>query len=60
MRIGDEVTRMLAGVIPMQLKITDITPERIICGPWEFDKQTGNEIDDDIPTLVSRLVMPAF
>jgi hypothetical protein len=60
MKIGDTVTRMLAGVIPMQLVVTEITSERIICGAWEFDKKTGHEIDDEIGDghhIVSYLVM---
>jgi len=55
-KTGDTVTRMLAGVIPMELMVTDITEERIICGAWEFDRITGHEIDEDIPCLVSHLV----
>ena len=42
----DMVTRMLAGTIPMELKVTEVTDTKIICGPWEFDKATGAEIDD--------------
>jgi hypothetical protein len=53
----DTVLRMLAGTIPMKLSVTDVTEDRIICGGgWEFDRQTGYEIDDDIPVLVSYLV----
>lgn len=54
-KVGDIVTRMLAGVVPMELKVSDITEERIICGAWEFDRITGHEIDDMIPCLVSHL-----
>lgn len=52
---GDEVLRLLAGQIPMKLKVTSITEERIICGPWEFDRITGIEIDDAISVQVSHL-----
>lgn len=49
MQVGDFVTRWLAGTIPMELRITEITNDRIICGGgWEFDKVTGAEIDDDL------------
>lgn len=41
------VTRILAG-IPMRLKVTQVTDEKIICGPWEFDKITGAEIDEHL------------
>jgi len=57
LKIGDKVTRMLCGTIPMDLKVTDITEDKIICGAWEFDKTTGVEIDDMIETQVSHLVM---
>ena len=32
MNVGDEVTRMLAGTIPMKLKVTALTEDRIVCG----------------------------
>ena len=48
MQVGDKVTRMLAGTIPMELAITKITEDRIICGAWEFDKKTGAEIDEEL------------
>jgi hypothetical protein len=45
--VGDMVLRWLSGVPqPMQLVVTAVTEERIICGPWEFDRETGAEIDD--------------
>ena len=47
---GDTVRRMLAGTIPMDVKVTDLTEEKILCGKegdgWEFDRRTGAEIDD--------------
>jgi hypothetical protein len=46
MKIGDIVTRMMAGLIPMKLRVTEITDNRIVCGGYEFDKATGAEIDD--------------
>jgi hypothetical protein len=45
--VGDKVTRMMGGSIPMELTVTAVTEDRIICGPWEFDKRTGAEIDED-------------
>ena len=32
----------------MRLKVTQLTADRIICGAWEFDRQTGAEIDEDL------------
>ena len=47
-KVGETVTRMLAGTITMELKVSEVTDERIICGPWEFCASTGAEIDDDL------------
>jgi hypothetical protein len=45
--VGDKVLRWLAGIeVPMPLIVTEVTDERIICGPWEFDRITGAEIDE--------------
>jgi len=45
MKKGDVVIRNMFG-IRMELYVTDVTNDRIICGDWEFDKKTGAEIDD--------------
>lgn len=44
---GDTVLRMLCG-IPMPLKVSKVTDKLIICGSWEFDRNTGAEIDDEL------------
>jgi len=31
----------------MELLVTDETETSWFCGPWEFDKATGAEIDED-------------
>ncbi len=54
-KVGDTVTRMLAGVVPMELKVSEVTEDRIVCGAWEFDRITGHEIDEEIDCLVSHL-----
>ena len=46
--VGDVVTRMLAGTVPMQLKVTKIEGDLITCGWWTFDAETGAEIDEDL------------
>jgi len=46
LKVGDEVTRMLAGVLPMKLKITKIENGLIYCGNWTFDLETGMEEDE--------------
>lgn len=48
LKVGDTVTRMLAGVVPMRLTVTEVTEDRIICGAWQFHRTYGYEIDDDI------------
>jgi len=47
-KVGDTITRLLGGKIPMKLRVSEITGDRIICGAWEFDKRTGAEIDEDL------------
>ncbi len=47
MKIGDTVTRNLAGA-EMRLKVSDVTEDLIICGPWSFCKKTGAEVDEDL------------
>lgn len=44
--VGKVVTRWLAGDMPMDFKITEVTDDRIICGDWTFDRATGAEIDE--------------
>lgn len=48
LKVGDPVVRMLAGTVPMELTVKEITDNKIICGMWEFDKKTGVEIDEDM------------
>lgn len=48
LQIGDYVTRMLAGTLPMELIVTEITDDLIICGAWKFDRRTGAEVDEDL------------
>lgn len=44
-KVGDNVIRIIAGSIEMPLKVTDITETKILCGEWEFSRETGGEID---------------
>ena len=53
---GDKVRRMLAGVKPLDLIISEVKDDLIICGWWTFDRDTGIEVDDDISCQVSHLV----
>lgn len=57
-KVGDVVVRLLAGVVPMKLRVTEVTDDRILCGispsdneplagePWAFDRKTGIEEDE--------------
>jgi hypothetical protein len=51
-KVGDTVTRWLAGTIPMELRVTEVTDTEILCGErgvgWMFDKKTGAEIDEEL------------
>jgi len=44
---GDIVTRLLAGTIPMDLRVTAVDARFIYCGPvgsgWKFDRSSGAE-----------------
>ena len=44
--VGDMVVRMLAGTLPMKLHVSRVTDQIITCGDWEFDRETGAEIDE--------------
>jgi hypothetical protein len=45
--VGDTVLRWLSGIgEPLRLRVTTVTEDRVICGLWEFDRETGAEIDD--------------
>lgn len=48
LRVGDTVTRWLAGVIPMALVVSEIKGGLIECGSWTFDARTGAEIDPEL------------
>jgi len=49
-KVGDKVTRMLAGTIPMVLEVNGIDDNLIYCGEhgWTFDRDTGQEIDEEL------------
>lgn len=47
-RIGATVDRMVAGMVLMQLTITAIEDDLVVCGAWTFDRTTGAEVDDEL------------
>lgn len=46
LRVGDPVMRWLAGICPMPLTVSEITPDLIRCQLWDFDPINGAEIDE--------------
>lgn len=53
--VGDIAHRLICGALNQDLNISEVTEDRIICGPWTFDRRTGKEIDDDLSSSPSRL-----
>jgi len=51
---GDVIERMLAFCIPMYLNVQKVE-DGIIDAGWTFDRNTGLEIDGDIPLSVSYI-----
>lgn len=49
MDIGDRVTRLIGGVMPEPMEVTNLDHQlgTVICGEYEFDMKTGMEIDDE-------------
>ena len=52
LRPGAHVRRLLGGSVPMDLIVTEVTAQHILCGPegvgWMFDRETGAEVDEEI------------
>lgn len=49
LRPGDVAIRMLAGKIPLSVKVQKVTDERIfVFGGWQFLRRTGAEVDEDL------------
>lgn len=49
--VGDTVTRLLAGSVPMTLVVTGVDERFIHCGGpggWKFDRSTGIEVDEEL------------
>jgi hypothetical protein len=47
-QVGDVVVRTVGDSLPMEIKVTGGTKDRIYCGPWEFSRKNGAEIDDEL------------
>lgn len=55
--VGDVVNRYMHESLLMQLTVTEVTEERIVCGDWEFDPKTGCELDDYISDIRQGMVI---
>jgi hypothetical protein len=55
-QVGDIVTRLLMGRVPMDLYISELTEDIVKCGDWTFNRHTGYEIDEDLSISASRLI----
>lgn len=53
-KAGDVIERMLAFSIPVYLNVQKVDDQLIDAG-WTFDRNTGMEVDEDIPTTVSYI-----
>ena len=59
-QVGQTVTRLLAGCIPMELIVTEVGEKLIKCGSWEFDRESGLEVDPLLgapPQYISHIVI---
>ena len=60
LKVGDKVTRSLAGVVDMSMIVKEVTPELLVCDVdqepspitdgkyWTFDRLTGAEVDEEL------------
>jgi hypothetical protein len=48
LKVGDTVTRLIAGIVRTELMVTEVTPDRVVCGNRTFDRATGAELDDEL------------
>ena len=45
--VGDTVFRWFPEIfVPMELRVTAVSTNQIICNDWVFDRNTGAEIDE--------------
>ena len=45
---GDVVERVMGGEVVMKLMVTDTDDIFINCGPWQFRRDTGHEVDPEL------------
>lgn len=54
--VGDYVIRTMFPEVNVTLVVTDVLDDRIVCGMWEFCRETGHEIDEELGISISRIV----
>ena len=54
-KAGDVIERMLGFIAPCYLEVVKVENNIIEASLWDFDANTGLEIDKDIPTTVSYI-----
>lgn len=47
-KVGDKVRRLLGGVVPMELTVTEVDEKFIHCGDWKFSREGGYEVDEEL------------
>ena len=47
-KVGDVVSRWVANMPLMKLKVTAVDETLIHCGDWKFSRKNGAEIDEDL------------
>lgn len=59
-KVGDTVIRLLAGAARMPLKVTEIRENLIVCGDWEFDRDTGVGVEMMRHTITAQEIRAAL
>jgi len=55
---GDLVERVLFGMSPTKLKVTQVTDEAIVCGKQRFSRETGYQVGDSGDLNTSSFIKP--
>ncbi len=60
-KAGDFVERWFGGgPKQMLLRVSEVTDAKIICGPWEFDRRTGHEIDEKMRQILPPGIIVSY
>lgn len=47
-RVGDELTKMLSGLVPIKITVTGIDKDYIHCGDIKFDIVNGKQYNENV------------